>query len=143
MATKTASAKPTKGKAASKAAPKEKPERKPRELSARQRAFQEKHSRARELAKGTKVMEHNRGLYWIQLGKNEYVVGRISKTGKSFDVEFRGDHAATYEYYKENRAGNYGKGRPAAPKKAKKEKASTSSRKRVAAEEDDLEDLLD
>jgi hypothetical protein len=136
-----ATAKPVKEKKVK--APKE-----PKPLSPRQVAFQEKHAPVCALAKGVKTMEHNHGLYWIQMGKNSYVVGAPSSTGKSFTVEFSGDHDASYEFYKTNRSGKYGAAAEggAAPKASKASKTAKSGKKSkppVVNDDDEIEDLLD
>jgi hypothetical protein len=119
----------------------------PKPLSPRQVAFQEKHRAVCDLAKGIKTMEHNHGLYWIQMGKNSYVVGKPSSTGKSFVVEFSGDHDESYEFYKTNRSGKYGaasEGKaPKAAKSGKPAKSGKKSKPPVVNDDDEIEDLLD
>lgn len=120
----------------------------PKPLSQRQLAFQEKHAPAVKLAKGIKVMEHNRGMYFIMLGTNAYVVGTLSETGKSFNVDFEGTHDEALAFYRKERSGKYGKGEgtpaPKASKKGAKAPAKKSKKKAAAVEaDDDLDDLTD
>jgi hypothetical protein len=138
---KPSAAKPEKAK-------KEKAPKEPKPLSARQKAFQAKHADVTVAAKGIKCMEHNHGLYFIMRGKTDYVVGRMSASGKSFKPEFEGDHDEALEYYRGERSGSYGKtpkGEGKKSSKAKAEKPVKKNKKAKAkpAEDEDLEDLVD
>lgn len=99
-----------------------------------------------------RILEHNKGLFWIFTTDGRYEVGRMSDTGKSFVVEFESESRDdSYEYYVEHRTGSYGKEKPAAPAKAKTTKAAAKKapakktrKARPAVEvDDDLEDMLD
>jgi hypothetical protein len=133
MATKTPKGKKVKaGKPKTeKAAKAVKAPKEPKPMSSRQVAFQAKHKDVTVAAKGVKMLEHNHGLYFVMRGKNDYVVGRMSASGKSFKPEFEGDHDEALEFYRNERSGSYGKDKPAKAKKTAK------------GDDDDLEDLVD
>lgn len=102
-----------------------------------------------------RILEHNKGLFWIFTTDGMYQVGQMSASGKSFTVEFESeDRDESYDYYVKHRTGSYGKDKPAvAPKKAaaasKKapaaaaKKTTRKARPKAVEVDDELEDLLD
>lgn len=130
------------------------------EMSDRMRAYQARFADENKVIGARIIQEHKKGFFLVQMADGEWRVGRLSSTGKSFNVEFKSaERAEALAYYQENRPAKAEKADKPATKKtaSKKGKGSATSAKSRKAKpkskpepepdfddlDDDLDDLMD